>query len=792
MAVRKRRSRERGGDEISERTHALDPRRNEAELQLIADTTPIILVRFSADRKYRFINSSGAALFGVPASEIVGRSIVRMLGRKAYATMRPYVERVLSGERVEFEAEIEYPAAGRRNIKVCYVPEQNDDGSVNGWLASIVDITEIRRAQQAERESEARFRILSDTVPALAWFDDAEGNCRFVNKQFLDFCGKTMEQITGDQWKLVLHPEDADGYITEFARAQKRRAPFYAKVRVQRHDGEWRWLESTASPLFSDDGRYLGHVGISPDITDRYESEERLRLAEGLILASRNQIRLITDALPALISYVDADQRYKFANKTYKHWFGIDPASTVGRHVRDVFGAKAYRFVRPHIETALNGTQSDFEGDVEYKDGTVRSVHGSYVPDIDDDGCVIGYFGVTMDVSALKRSEELLRSSEEKLSLIMESFTDYAIISMDAEGKVERWNAGAAHIFGYSEKEMIGNTADIIFTPTDRKNGVPDKERRTARRMGRALDERWHMRRDGSKFYASGVMMPLYLGKKLSGYAKIATDLTERQRHAEALQRAHDELEVRVGERTRELAETNQALINEARARSASEQHRIMLLRRLINSQELERSRIARDIHDQLGQRLTGLRLKLQSIAGRAERDGDSLPKDLAELQSIAAGLDAEVGFLAWELRPAALDDLGLVDALKNFVTEWSRHYDTEASFHSIKVGKARFDEDIETHLYRIAQEALNNINKHAKATKVSMVLEKRADQLLLIIEDNGVGFDPERVKAPRRSGQGLGLLGMRERTALVGGEFEIESTPGSGTTVYIRVPAFG
>jgi two-component system, chemotaxis family, CheB/CheR fusion protein len=771
----------------------LDLASKTAELYMIADSTPLILVRVGADLKYRFINAAGAALYGRPREEIVGKkSLPGMLGKRAVSALRPYIERVLSGESVEFETEITYPAAGERFMRITYVPERNAEGAVDGWMASIVDLTDVRRAQQAERESEARFRILSDTVPALAWFDDADGMCRFVNKQYLDFCGKTMDQITGDQWKLILHPEDAAGYIAAFAKAQKSRSPFRATVRVLRHDGEWRWIESIASPLFGDSGKYLGHVGISPDITDRIESEDRLRLAESLILASRNQMRLITDALPALISYVGANERYRFANRTYKQWFGLEPEDVIGRRVRDVFGAKAYRFLKPHIEEALGGKQAEFEGEVEYKDGVVRFVHGSYVPDIDDEGRVAGYFGVTMDVSALKRSEELLRSSEEKLSLIMETFTDYAIMSLDKEGRIESWNAGAEHIFGYTEQEMLGHKGDILFVPEDRERDVPAKEMRTARQKGRALDERWHMRKNGSRFYASGVMMPLYLGKKLSGYAKIATDLTERQRQAEALQRAHDELEIRVGERTRELAKANQALIAEANARSASEEHRIMLLRRLINSQEMERSRIARDIHDQLGQRLTALRLKLQSIVDKFEHDGDALPEDFTDLQSMAAGLDAEVGFLAWELRPAALDDLGLVDAIKNFVTEWSRHFGVEANFQPIKIGKARFDEDIETHLYRIAQEALNNISKHSRATKVSTVLEKRGDQLLLIIEDNGIGFDPEQIKTPQRSGRGLGILGMRERTALVGGEFDIEATPGTGTTVYVRVPAFG
>jgi len=130
------------------------------------------------------------------------------------------------------------------------------------------------------------------------------------------------------------------------------------------------------------------------------------------------------------------------------------------------------------------------------------------------------------------------------------------------------------------------------------------------------------------------------------------------------------------------------------------------------------------------------------------------------------------------------------VEALRTFVREWSRHTDIDGDFQAIKVGDQRLSSDVETHLYRIAQEALNNISKHAEAQNVTVMLEKRQHELLLIIEDDGKGFDVEELPKRDRSGGGLGLLGMQERSALIGGELDIESSQ-NGTTIYVRVPAF-
>jgi len=392
------------------------------------------------------------------------------------------------------------------------------------------------------------------------------------------------------------------------------------------------------------------------------------------------------------------------------------------------------------------------------------------------------------EIDERRRMADALRGSEVRLRLLTESFTDFAIFSTDARGEVETWNPGAETIFGYSEEEMIGKNCRILFVPEDRENGAPEIEMETARSKGRAADERWHLRKDGTRFFASGIMAPLYEGDLLVGYAKIARDLTGQKQWEEELRRQHEELEAIVAGRTAELAEANEALRYQMEERRVIEEERFALLQKIVTTQEDERRRIARDMHDSLGQQLTAMLLKLASMKTELYKDG-RVGEFLETLQEMGRRIDSEVNFLVWELRPTVLDDLGLVAAVENYVREWSRHFGIPAEFHAGRFGEERMDSQIETNLYRITQEALNNVYKHSKATTANVVLEMRKKEIVLVIEDDGVGFELEDASRVRESGRGLGLVGMRERAAIIGGTVEIESAPGKGTTVFVRAP---
>ena len=263
-------------------------------------------------------------------------------------------------------------------------------------------------------------------------------------------------------------------------------------------------------------------------------------------------------------------------------------------------------------------------------------------------------------------------------------------------------------------------------------------------------------------------------------------DLTARKEAEDALRRAHEELEARVRERTAELARANESLRAEIIERQRAERARTELLGRLVFAQEDERRRIAREMHDQFGELLTGLARRIE-ILGEVCAESPELSPHVDALAELAQQLDRDVDHLVWELRPTALDDLGLRAALANYLQDWSKRVNVRAELHTSGLLDDRLAPDVETTLYRIAQEALTNIAKHSSATSVEVILERRPDHVLLMVEDDGVGFDAVAAGTGTR---GFGLLGMQERAALVGATLEIESAVGRGTSVLLRLAA--
>jgi PAS domain S-box-containing protein len=393
------------------------------------------------------------------------------------------------------------------------------------------------------------------------------------------------------------------------------------------------------------------------------------------------------------------------------------------------------------------------------------------------DNRIDGVVLMLQDITEKREAERAVALSEERLRLLLDSVTDYAIFTMSSAGVVDSWNIGAERMFGYRTEQIVGHPFEVLFTDEDRKADVPAEELERATREGRTLDERYHVRADGTRFYASGVTTRM--GRRAgSGFAKIARDLTVQQHVAKALRESHSRLDQRVAERTQEL-ET--AVADQESARKQV----VNLLRKLVTAQEDERARIARNLHDQLGQRLTALRLSLERVQERLSAN-DTSRQEVGRALSLTNLIDADVGFLSWELRPAVLDHLGLGVALPRYAREWSEHYGIELACKCDSFQSGRLTQEGEVALYRIAQEALTNVAKHAHASRVDVLLESRDDSVVLVVEDDGVGFDASDDSFRDR---GAGLLGMRERAALIGAEFQLESQHGEGTSIFVRYP---
>ena len=246
----------------------------------------------------------------------------------------------------------------------------------------------------------------------------------------------------------------------------------------------------------------------------------------------------------------------------------------------------------------------------------------------------------------------------------------------------------------------------------------------------------------------------------------------------EQLRDAVDEFEAGVEERTAELREALTSLSREQDVRKE-------LLRRLVNVQEDERRRISRELHDQMGQHVASLMLGLR-LAKDAAEDGSPLRDRLERLEVAADRIGREAHRIALELRPTALDDLGLVPALVNHLDDWALRTGVAAEVRTAGFDGERLPPPVETTIYRVVLEALTNVFKHADARRVIVTLNRFKDVASLIIEDDGKGFDVPRSAGAKGK---LGVVGMRERAALVGGTLEVESTPDGGTSILVRIP---
>ena len=531
------------------------------------------------------------------------------------------------------------------------------------------------------------------------------------------------------------------------------------------------------SPYRTTDNRIDGVVLAFTDITERYRAEEQFRRA------------IEAAPIPVILHAEDGEVLEISQAWTSLTGYSIKDVPTFDAWLTRAYGEGAGE-VRKYMQELIKEQRSTLkiELPVRTRDGDRRYwIFSASSPGTLRDGR--RYFvGMAVDITERKSAEAFFRESDERLRLMMESVADYAIMMLDAAGRIEMWNSGAERVFGYTAEEVIGQHGAIIFTPEDRRREMHLKEMEKARETGRAADERWHVRKNGLRFYMSGVLSALHdADGAVIGYVKIARDLTQQREAEEELRRVNDELEARVRERTFELAKVNESLREEITERIQTEKDRVRLLRQIVRAQEDERRRIARDIHDQVGQQMTALRLNLAALE-QAYRGDKKVREKLEQTKTIAERLDADVDFLAWELRPAALDDIGLAGAMRSFVSQWSKHSGVEAQFHTSGLDRERLSPETETNLYRIMQEALNNTMKYAQARHLDVLLERRDDHVVLIVEDDGVGFNPNKDSSTDEN-KGMGLIGMKERAALVGGTLQIESKPQAGTTIFARVP---
>jgi PAS domain S-box-containing protein len=385
-----------------------------------------------------------------------------------------------------------------------------------------------------------------------------------------------------------------------------------------------------------------------------------------------------------------------------------------------------------------------------------------------------------MRLDAIEREHYVsrLRLAEARTRQILDTAGD-GILTVDELGTIKSFNRAAVRIFGYRADEVVGKSVGMLFTPL--APGVGTGEARIIGAKGEEVEGR---RRDGSTFPVEPSVSKVREGSQRR-VTYVLRDLTERRRAEEELRRAHDELEKRVQQRTAELAAVNQRLEKRNRDLDAAQRRLSTLSAQLLATQEAERRHLARELHDEVGQMLTALKLNLQTARALSGPEGQA---PLEESLGIVARTIEQVRNLSLDLRPAMLDDLGLPAALRWYVNRQAQRAEYVAEL-DLDDALPRLQPTQETMCFRVVQEALTNVARHAQASQVWIAIRRAGDKISLSVRDDGAGFDVAAARQRAVGGAGLGLLGIEERVHLVGGRLDMRSAAGEGTEIRVEFP---
>ncbi len=379
--------------------------------------------------------------------------------------------------------------------------------------------------------------------------------------------------------------------------------------------------------------------------------------------------------------------------------------------------------------------------------------------------------------------EAALRREQDRFRLFVDAVKDYAIYVLGASGSVASWNQGAERIKGYSAAEVIGKHFSCFFTEEDVRDGKPLEELRIAEEQGRFEGEGWRVRKDGSRFWANIVLTAIKdENGQLSGFAKVTRDFTERRRDQERLQRMNTELVAEVSERV--LAE--EKLAN-------SEKSLRRLSRHLLDTQDEERRRIGRELHDSVGQYLAILKMHLDSLASSVGGNHDGAGAQVTECLRLVDDAIKDVRTISYLLYPPMLEELGLSSAIAWYLEGFSKRSSIQTTL-EVEPEFGRHTREIELALFRVLQESLANVHRHSGSSIAIIKLFRQHGQVTLQVEDRGRGIPLELLEQSDRhwlGSLGVGLRGMNERMRQLSGRIEISSN-GGGTIITASVPDGG
>jgi len=678
------------------------------------------------------------------------------------------IEAVLKGERNLFSRE--YPCHSPK-VQRWFLGRATRffSNGVPRVVVEHINITERKQAEDALRESDKRFRVMADGCPTPIWVTDAQGGIQFTNRAFREFCGAPHEHLDGHQWKLLIHPEDLPEFFRETERAVRTRTTLKAEARVQRSDGEWRWIIAHTEPRFSPQGEFLGHAGLSTDITERKQAELALKNSEEKFRQLAENIREVFWMMNA------AGTEILYVGPAYEQIWGRTCESLYARpmdwleaiHPDDRAGAHE-TFMRQ-----LQGETIDSEYRITTADGMERWIRDRAFPVRDQDGQMIRVAGIAEDVTERKRAEQILRNSEEKFRQLAENIHEVFFV-MTPEG------AEVLYISPAFEEVWERSLESIYLNPMSWVEAIHPDDREQAhllaarQLLGELVVLEYRIRTpDGKEKWIRARCSPIHDETgALIRVVGIAEEITERKRYEAELIRARQE------------ADAASAVKSEFLANMSHE--------------------IRTPMNGVIG--MTGLLLDTELTAGQrryaeiARASGESL------LQIINDILD----FSKIEAKKLELDtiDFNLLSLLDNLASVLSATAEAKGiellSFADAAVPtQLRGDPGrLRQILTNLTGNAIKFTEKGEVVVRVAVTEQGESDCLLRFsVRDTGIGIAEDKIgivfdkfsqaeasTTRKYGGTGLGLAISKQLVELMGGEVGVTSQEGAGSEFWFTV----
>jgi PAS domain S-box-containing protein len=615
------------------------------------------------------------------------------------------------------------------------------------FLTVVRNITERREAEQRLHEKAQAIRAVVENSPDTIIRYDSQCRRIYLNPAMEKIFGQPRVQLLGSSpSEFSILPEQ---YLATIKRVLETGAEHRMESSFCDVDGKVRWVDLRLAPEFDADGKTITVLAIGRDITERKRAEE-------VLAAREREFRTLAEHIPDTIIRYDAQARKVYVNTAVAKFIGAEGGSLIGRTPQETLPARRADQVDAYVtnlrRTLDSGEPREAEVLLHHSELGERVLNIKFVAERGESGEIVGALMVGRDITERKLAENALKESEQRYREIFDNAVEgMYLLEVTAEGRFRNIdiNPALAASTGIPREAMIGQFVDDTV-PEEIGRQTVEKYRRCVA-AGTTITENIELDLPAGKRCYLSTITPIHFGGRIHRLIGISRDITE-------LKRVQRDLE-------------------ESRAQLRG------LTARREETREEERKYIAREVHDELGQILTGLQLNVSVLTHKFAADSPPLREQLKETMMLTDKALGVARNVASALRPAALD-MGIASALEWLAGRFGKNTGIRCEVH-VEDMDFQLDESQAIALFRIVQESLTNIARHAKADRVDILFGKSGDDYSLKVRDNGSGFDTRAKKT-----DSFGLVGMRERALLLGGEVIINSKQGEGTEIEVRIPA--